>query len=541
MGPTPGASRDALGPAAAVAGVVLVGALVRGGHTLASDFPLNDGGLFYVMVRDLQAAGFALPPTTSYNDAGLPYAYPPLGFYLTGLLAAIGPWSLLDLFRWSPLIFSVLTIPAFWLLARTVLASQRAAILATGAFALLPMSFQWIIMGGGLTRGLGFVCAILGLRYVYELYTRPSPRVLVLAAVLAVGTVLSHPAMAWSLAYSSLVLFLAYGRTRAALRHALIVAAGTLAVTAPWWATVLSRHGLRPLVASGGSGWSPFAPLQLLTLSITNEPFFPALGVLAALGALACLRERRAWLPVWLGVMALLDARSPLASASVPLALLAGIGASDVLLPWLTRSAVGRLRDSQDTGGNEPRAPERVRPLMLAVGGFIAFLATLGATVDLNGVLVGLTPDQRAGMRWVADSTPPGARILVVTGSLFPTRDRVSEWFPALSGRPSVTTIQGYEWAPDRAFEQRAERYPAIQRCAYRGAECVAEWARDVGVEFDYLYLPKGATGASMIPALVEDCCWPLRASVGQNPGYEPMYDGPGATVYRRTDRQGGP
>jgi hypothetical protein len=104
-----------------------------------------------------------------------------------------------------------------------------------------------------------------------------------------------------------------------------------------------------------------------------------------------------------------------------------------------------------------------------------------------------------------------------------------------------VTTIQGYEWAPDRAFEERVERYPAIQRCAYRGAACVEAWAREAGVEFDYLYLPKGATGASTTPALMEDCCWALRTSIGQDVGYEAVYDGPGATIFRRTDQRGVP
>ena len=108
--------------------------------------------------------------------------------------------------------------------------------------------------------------------------------------------------------------------------------------------------------------------------------------------------------------------------------------------------------------------------------------------------------------------------------------------FPALSGRVSVTTIQGYEWARDDAFEQRAQRYASIQRCAYRGVACVAEWAGDHGVLFEYLYLPKGPTGASTNPALVEDCCWALRTSAGLDAGYETVYDGPGATVYRRRD-----
>ncbi len=507
---------------------------MRGGPTLASDFPLNDGGLFYVMVRDLQAAGFALPATTTYNDAALPYAYPPLGFYLAGLLASVGPWSLLDLFRWLPLACSVLTVPACWLLARAVLPGQRAAILAAGAFALLPMSFQWLVMGGGLTRGLGFVCALLALWQVYLLCLRPSRRGVAVAILLAAATALSHPAMAWFLAYSSVVFFLAHGRTRAALCRLLVVAAGMVVLAAPWWLTVLSRHGLYPLLASGGSGSGIFAPLQLLTLTVTNEPFFPVLGALAALGALACLRQRQPWLPAWLGVMALLDARSPLATASVPLALLAGLGASEVLLPWLMRGASEDALGAAAAPGGSSCLQRRVPVLVWAVGAFVVFLATLGATVDLNRVLVGLTPEQRGAMRWAADATPPGARYLIVTGSLFPTRDRVSEWFPALSGRVSVATVQGYEWAPDQAFARRVARYPALQRCAYRGADCVAAWASDNDAPFDYLYLPKGPTGASTTPALVEDCCWALRTSVAQDARFEPVYDGPGATIYRR-------
>jgi hypothetical protein len=394
------------------------------------------------------------------------------------------------------------------------------------------MSFQWVIMGGGLTRGLGFVCAILGLWQVHRLYTRPNLRTLVLTTALAAATVLSHPAMAWFLAYSSLVFFLAHGRTRAALRRSLVVAAGTIVLTAPWWLTVLSRHGLYPLAASGGSGWGAFAPLQLVTLSITNEPFFPLLGALAVVGAIGCLVERRVWLPAWLAVMVLLDARSPLASASVPLALLAGIGASEVLLPWLA-SGAGRQAGAAASVPRAANPPRQALALVWGVGSFAAFLAVLGATIDLNGVLVGLSADQRAAMRWTAESTPPGARYLVVTGNLFPTRDRVSEWFPALSDRVSVTTIQGYEWAPGRAFAERAERYPAIQRCAYRDAACVTAWAQASGVEFEYLYLPKGNTGASTTPAVVEDCCWWLRVSAVQDPSYQVVYDGPGATIYR--------
>ncbi|HLI28429.1 MAG TPA: hypothetical protein VKZ60_15265, partial [Chloroflexota bacterium] len=75
-------------------GALLPALALRVGAVLGADFPLNDGGLFYAMTEDLRGAGFTLPWYTSYNAERIPYAYPPLGFYLAGALAALGPWSL---------------------------------------------------------------------------------------------------------------------------------------------------------------------------------------------------------------------------------------------------------------------------------------------------------------------------------------------------------------------------------------------------------------------------------------------------------------
>ena len=64
---------------------LLFGTFVRVMPVLQAGFPLNDGGLFYTMTSDLQKAGYALPAVTTYNGLGIPYAYPPLPFYLAAL------------------------------------------------------------------------------------------------------------------------------------------------------------------------------------------------------------------------------------------------------------------------------------------------------------------------------------------------------------------------------------------------------------------------------------------------------------------------
>jgi hypothetical protein len=506
--------------------VLVLGVAVRLGFVLANDFPLNDGGLFYVMVRDLQRAQFSLPVTTTYNQADLPYVYPPLAFYVAGLVANVGPWSLLDLFRWLPLLYSILTIPAFYLFSRAVLPTQLGATLATGAFALLPISFQWPIMGGGLTRGLGLLFALLALREAWLLYARPGQRRVLLTSVFSALTVLSHPAMAWLVAYSSAVFFLARGRTRGAMRDSLLVALGTIALTAPWWAAVIRQHGVLPILGTGSSVWGVFAPLHFFTLTMTDEPFFPVLEACAIVGAFVALRCKQWWLPLWVGLMVLVDSRSPITTAAVPIPLLAGIGISSML----TYSPRGSGAPS--TAGAPPR--RRVSTIALIVGGWALFLASLNAVADRDGGLVGVTRDQRDTMQWVAEQTPPNSRFLVITAHWYPGRDRIAEWFPALTERVSVITIQGYEWAPGGIFEDRFVRYRPAQRCAYRGTDCLRDWAREYRAPFDYVLLPKGPTGATTNAALVDDCCWALRAAVGADPAYEMAHDGPGGTVYRR-------
>ncbi|RPH58889.1 MAG: hypothetical protein EHM81_09165, partial [Chloroflexi bacterium] len=148
----------------------LFGFYVRLANVLPSDFPINDGGLFYSMTRDLQVNGYRLPAFTSYNAAGIPFAYPPLPFYLAGFLSQLFKWDLLDIFRILPAIISMAALPGLYWLAKDLLKSEPQAALACLVFALTPGAFSWLIMGGGLTRGLGLAFALRTLHQAYLLY-----------------------------------------------------------------------------------------------------------------------------------------------------------------------------------------------------------------------------------------------------------------------------------------------------------------------------------------------------------------------------------
>lgn len=172
---------------------VLFGAVVRLWEPYNCEVSVNDGGMFYVMVKDLLKANFALPAYISYNSANIPFAYPPLAFYLTAFLSQITGIDPLHFFRWLPALLSILTIPAFYLCARAVLESEILAGVAAISFAMLPRAFNALIMGGGLTRATGDVISLLLLAHLWSVLSGRKERTLPYAGFLSALLLLSHP------------------------------------------------------------------------------------------------------------------------------------------------------------------------------------------------------------------------------------------------------------------------------------------------------------------------------------------------------------
>jgi 4-amino-4-deoxy-L-arabinose transferase-like glycosyltransferase len=129
--------------------VTLLGAAVRLSPLTASGYPLNDGGLFVRMSQDLLGNGFSIPATSTYNGEAIPFAYPPLGLFLTAAVVRLTGMSAVDVLRVLPGLISVACILAFYLLAAELLRSRWRGVIASAAFALLPRSYLWLVVGGG--------------------------------------------------------------------------------------------------------------------------------------------------------------------------------------------------------------------------------------------------------------------------------------------------------------------------------------------------------------------------------------------------------
>ncbi len=314
---------------------VFLGAVVRFAPTMIAHSPINDGGMFYAMIGDLKANGFLLPAFTTYNHLNIPFAYPPLSLYAGALLSGLGIPTI-EIMRWLPPLVSTLSILAFYWMASVMLGSRPTAALSAMAYALMPRSFSWYVMGGGLSRTFGILFLLLACGSAWALFSQGGRKYIWLTALFGAAAVLSHPETGLHTAAACLLIWLFKGRNRTGLRDALLVGFGVILLTSPWWGTVLAQHGLAPFrsaLNTGGHGglfWLPW-----LTFDFAEERFVSLFTVLGLIGlAAACIR-RQWFLPAWLLLPFLIEPRSAMAIAALPLAILAGLGLADFVIPRL--------------------------------------------------------------------------------------------------------------------------------------------------------------------------------------------------------------
>jgi len=500
-----------------LAAVTVAGLIVRAIPIALSDFPVNDGGLFVAMVRAIQDAGWWLPASVAWNGTDLPFTYPPLGFYVAGALETTFGVDLFAVFRWLPLFASSLIVPAVYLLAREVLRSEVGGLVAALAYALAPSSYVWLVQGGGVTRSPGLLLGVLTVWQVVLLVREPRRGRAVAVGLLAALTALVHPGAAVFVGVSAVLMWAFEGRTRQSLLWAAVAVGISLVVVAPWAMTVISRHGLAAVIAVPSNGPDPAATvIALFAGSFTGLPFISLLSILGFALAFLCLLRRRFLLPLWFVAATAMSYQFGM----VPFSLLVGVAAVDL--------AALRAR----VASAEPKGAGRWVP---AVGIFLlaACLAVEGgasALIVLNpgAPLHGLSSERRAAMAWVAAELEPAARVAVITDSVF-SGDPDSEWFPLLARRRSVATVQGWEWLGQAAFYGQVEAHRALQGCVRPASiGCVHDWLADWPA--DYLYLP---TGQLHGPSSPPDCCAELRAGLLTDPAFTPIYDGPGATIFR--------
>jgi asparagine N-glycosylation enzyme membrane subunit Stt3 len=470
----PKLSKDEVGILILLA-AILFGGIFRLLPAWLAGFPVNDGGMFYAMMKDLQANHYAPPLFATYNNTAIPFAYPPLGFYAGAGLSDLLNVSLIAVLQWLPAIVHTVCIPALYFLARELTGSKITSAVTAFAFALTPHLNTWLSVGGGLTRSFGTLFLVLTILFSHRLFIKNNTRDIGWTILFGSLTVLSHTESVVFAIGIPIYIWLAKSRTLKSALQGGWVALGVLLLAGPWYGLVISRHGIETLLSALQTGGQTiWAVLRLINIDlVTEEPYLDLLGVFGILGMATLLARRQYFLPLMFALMYLIQPRSAHTVGNVPLAIAAGVFTVEVLLP-----AISKLDETNHTRGLTVLSAV-LMPYLLVNSIYQAFM------LSQNHVSEG----GQAAMQWVRENTPADSQFLVLTGEPEAMCDSSGEWFPTLAERTSLSTLQGREWLLGNKFGEFLGHRAALQNCINEGLECLNRESEYFGDDFDYIYI----------------------------------------------------
>lgn len=494
---------------------------MRASIVFKSDFPINDGGFFYQIVRQIGENQFRPPIFINYNQEKIPFVYSPGAFYVTALISKVFGADVLQLFRYIPLVFSILSIPLVYLFCKKIFNTQI-SLLATLVFAFYPHSYNWLIMGGGVPRAIGFCLAMLAL--IFWLKFMESNKKWIGAAGVGCLTlaIICHLEWAFFAIMSGAVLVF---RSKKLIKFIFPYVAGvSLAIflSLPWWIRAVYLYGTGPIISFSRAGLNTGGNLGSLLLPffvITDEFMLPVVQILAWLGVVLCLRRRSWWLPAWTALPIFLVPRTAPDQMVLPMTILAALTVDHVFGDVLRKYLFPSFEKSM-----EIKKFYAVWLLFLLVVTHIG-LSNMSILHSDYAYSQSVSKEQRESFAWIKRSTDPHARFLLITQTEKWGMDYVSEWFPVLAERKNLILPQGTEWIKDE-FNKQVELYFSAKDCQYTGIDCYENLIKAEGQDYNYVYYQKSPTGKRNIS-------YPAGYSVSVNSRYVKVYENKEAVIYK--------
>ncbi|MEL7460672.1 MAG: hypothetical protein AAFX45_15335 [Pseudomonadota bacterium] len=415
-----------------------------------SPFPMNDGAVFLRFFEEIAANNYRLPDCVMFNKECITFTYPPLSFYFAALATEFG-FTPLEVTKWyGNVVHTIYTIIAFFVIKR-VFTSQFAVLACFAIFAFHSRSFEWLIMGGGISRVTAACFFALTLLSVLRFKDGITFGKIVLTGLAVGATLLSHPE--WGIAAAAVVtVYMMYELRPSVRSFAALCAVGCVSALClvPWLYTALSMHGLGPFRAAAGT--SDFGLFRSVLLVLTFGFVPPPVRVFCAVAIVVVILRRDMFWLLALVVMQLLVPRSyPSAMSGLPLAILAAIGIDAMrayIAPWLDRATAGSVL--RRVLGRSPVGYE-----LVFAGVLMFFMMIVNyLTVVQAESLVQISDDAVEAMEWANDNVEPGTKFVMVTGQFWAI-DEIEEWFPLVTDFELLSLVRGTEWFDGDVFETR--------------------------------------------------------------------------------------
>ena len=492
-------------------GAALAAGLLAVAVYLATNpYPAYGAGLYLRIADAIAANGYAPPARIEgYTAEGVPFAYPPLQFYAIAVLLDIGA-DPIAIARFLPAVGVLGALAPVYLLTRDYAGSRPAGAAAGLAIALNPQLLQWHVSAGGVVRAFAFWYALTAIYAGYRAFENSSRRAVAVGALAFGATLLTHPTYSLFVVVSYLLLWAVRDRSPAGLLRGAAVGLGGALVASPWLLWVTSTHGIDVLTGAAGTHGGIGGGAATIGLSATLLPLFGAAYLLAA--------RRDYFLTAWAAAAELLFAQ-PRFAFTVG-GVIAGVAGVDVArrLPALDGEV-----SLPSLGSANRRAVAAAVCLLLASvagGAYFAHETTLQSDPSTPEFL---DDEDAAAMAWAAAETDPDATFVVLGDA--------AEWVPALANRTILVGPWGVEWRGPAAYDTQLSTFEAASTCD--GVDCVERETASVGVDPDYVYLPKGAYTVRGHPEVTFGS---LERSFAASPAWERAYENDGVVVFRAAE-----
>ncbi|MAT43860.1 MAG: hypothetical protein CL609_16115 [Anaerolineaceae bacterium] len=206
--------------------------------------PIGIAGLYTLMAKLIQQNHFIIPQTVPYyGPGGIPFAYPPLGFYLMAFLTGPIGISEMEYLRWAPALFSIFAMLAVFLLVKESI-DIKTALLSILLLFTSPRLFLFHGEAAGIIRGLAFVFLLFGLYFLSKHIKEQKFSYLFLGSLFFTLVTLTHLSYSVFFAISTLLIFMFSNlHWRNKFFGITFVAVVGITFSAPWWITIINRYG----------------------------------------------------------------------------------------------------------------------------------------------------------------------------------------------------------------------------------------------------------------------------------------------------------
>lgn len=418
-------------------------------------FPTGYGGLFVIMSEGLAEAGFRLPHSVPfYGPGGIPYAYPPVGFYVMAFFTSILHVPVFDYLRFAPALFLWLSLIPLYLSTHEMTHSRPAAVVAAFVVACSPRIFMIQGTTAGVVRGLAFLFAMWGVYFF--LSAKKSKRMYLHAVICGIFlglTALTHLSYAEFAVLFVIAFWLLHIKSRRTWGITLSAGGTAVLTVTPWVLTMVQRYGWEVFThASETHGATSF--LQVIRepgripgwfenalLPLAESPFLVGLIALGLAFALfSAHRIAALWFLLILVIMSESD-RYLITSGAV-----------------LSGGLIGALADSLNQR-TENRSRLRISHAFLAICVLGIYAAGWIGITKSNAPSINAASLDLAA--FVQSNTAQDDTYLIIAGA------DEAEWFPYLLRRDPVIASWGGEWVG--SYNQHLSWVYEVMRCRDQG------------------------------------------------------------------------